>query len=38
MLFAAGISGCLLIFYHVIRSYRQRIRLQQRLTEARAAA
>jgi uncharacterized membrane protein YfcA len=38
MLFAAGISGCLIIFYHVLKSYRQRIRLQHRLTEARAAA
>jgi uncharacterized membrane protein YfcA len=37
MLFAAGISGCLLIMYHVIRSYRQRLRIQHRLTEARAA-
>jgi uncharacterized membrane protein YfcA len=38
MLFVAGIAGCLLIFYQVIRSYRQRIRLQHQLTEARAAA
>lgn len=38
MLFVAGIAGCLIIFYHVIRSYRQRLRLQHQLTEARAAA
>ncbi|MEJ2216809.1 MAG: sulfite exporter TauE/SafE family protein [Gemmatimonadota bacterium] len=37
MLFAAGLSGCGLILFHVIRSYRQRLRMQQRLTEARAA-
>ena len=35
MLFAAGISGCLLILYHVVKSYRRRLRLQQRLVEAR---
>ena len=38
MLFAAGIAGCSLILYQVIRSYRQRLRLQHRLMEARAAA
>ncbi|HKJ93368.1 MAG TPA: sulfite exporter TauE/SafE family protein [Longimicrobiales bacterium] len=37
MLFAAGLSGCGLILFHVIRSYRQRLRVQHRLTEARAA-
>ncbi|MEJ2678936.1 MAG: sulfite exporter TauE/SafE family protein [Gemmatimonadota bacterium] len=37
MLFAAGLSGCGLILFHVVRSYRQRLRMQQRLTEARAA-
>jgi uncharacterized membrane protein YfcA len=36
MLFAAGISGCVLILYHVIRSYRQRLHVQHRLAEARA--
>jgi uncharacterized membrane protein YfcA len=35
MLFAAGMSGCLLILYQVIKSYRRRLRLQQRLVEAR---
>jgi uncharacterized protein len=38
MLFVAGLSGCSIIVYHVIKSYRQRLRVQQRLTEARAAA
>jgi hypothetical protein len=37
MLFVAGISGGALILYHVIRSYRQRLRIQQRLLAARAA-
>lgn len=37
MLFAAGLSGCGLILFHVVRSYRQRLRMQHRLTEARAA-
>jgi hypothetical protein len=36
MLFAAGISGCSLILYHVFKSYRQRLRIQHRLMEARA--
>jgi uncharacterized membrane protein YfcA len=36
MLFAAGLSGCGLILFHVIRSYRQRLQMQHRLTEARA--
>lgn len=36
MLFAAGISGCSLILYHVIRSYRRRLSLQHRLREVRA--
>ncbi len=36
MLFAAGLSGCGLILFHVVRSYRQRLRMQHRLTEARA--
>jgi uncharacterized protein len=38
MLFAAGIAGCLLILYHVLKSYRRRLRLQHRLVEARADA
>jgi len=38
MLFAAGMSGCLLILYQVIKSYRRRLRLQQRLVEARGGA
>ncbi len=37
MLFAAGISGSGLILYHVVRSYRQRLRVQKRLVEARLA-
>ncbi len=37
LLFAAGISGCSLILYHVIRSYRQRLRVRAQLAEARAA-
>ncbi len=37
MLFAAGIAGCSLILYHVIRSYRQRLRVRHRLAEVRAA-
>jgi uncharacterized membrane protein YfcA len=36
MLFIAGFSGCSIIIYHVIKSYRQRLRVQHRLTEARA--
>jgi hypothetical protein len=35
MLFAAGISGTAVIFFHVIRGYRQRRLIQHRLTEAR---
>jgi hypothetical protein len=38
LLFLAGTAGCGLILYHVFRSYRQRLRLQQRLTAARAPA
>jgi hypothetical protein len=38
MLFTAGLSGCGLILYHVIRSYRRRLRIQHRLEAARAAA
>lgn len=38
MLFAAGGSGCALILYHVIKSYRRRLRLQQRLVKARGSA
>ena len=38
MLFVAGISGTVVIGYHVIRSYRQRRMIQHRLSEARAAA
>jgi uncharacterized membrane protein YfcA len=38
MLFVAGISGCVVILYHVIKSYRQRLVVQQRLTAARATA
>ena len=33
MLFVAGISGCGLILFHVIRSYLQRLRLQHRLAQ-----
>jgi hypothetical protein len=38
MLFAAGISGCTLILFHVIRSYRRRLRIQHRLSVSGAAA
>ncbi len=38
MLFVAGISGCGLILFHVIRSYLQRLRLQHRLAQVRTAA
>jgi len=38
MLFAAGLSGCGLILFHVIKSYRERLRVRHRLAEARAAA
>lgn len=38
MLFAAGISGCSLILFHVVKSYRQRLRIQHRLLEARSPA
>jgi len=38
MLFVAGISGCGLILFHVIKSYRQRLHIQHRLTEARAGS
>jgi uncharacterized membrane protein YfcA len=38
LLFVAGISGCAVILYHVIRSYRQRLVVEHRLTEARTAA
>jgi len=37
MLFAAGMAGCALILFHVVRSYRQRLVVQHRLTEARGA-
>jgi hypothetical protein len=37
MLFVAGCSGCGLILYHVIRSYRERLKIQHRLTGARAS-
>jgi hypothetical protein len=36
LLFAAGFAGCALILYHVIVSYRRRLRTQHRLSEARA--
>jgi len=35
MLFAAGLSGCGLILFHVVRSYMQRLKMQNRLLEAR---
>jgi uncharacterized membrane protein YfcA len=35
LLYFAGISGCAVILYHVIRAYRQRRRIQHRLMEAR---
>jgi uncharacterized membrane protein YfcA len=38
LLFVAGVAGCAVILFHVIRSYRQRLVLQHRLMEARAAA
>jgi len=38
LLFFAGISGCVIILASVIKAYRQRRRIQHRLTEARAAA
>ncbi|HEX9887652.1 MAG TPA: sulfite exporter TauE/SafE family protein [Longimicrobiales bacterium] len=38
MLFVAGFSGCALILYHVLRSYRERLRVEHRLTEARSTA
>jgi uncharacterized membrane protein YfcA len=38
LLFAAGISGCVLILSNVIKAYRQRRRIQHRLIEARASA
>jgi hypothetical protein len=38
LLFFAGISGCGIILISVIKAYRQRRRIQQRLTEARALA
>jgi uncharacterized membrane protein YfcA len=36
MLFAAGLSGCGLILFHVVRSYMQRLKMQHRLMEARS--
>jgi hypothetical protein len=38
LLFLAGISGCLLILFNVIKAYRQRRRIQHRLMEAKASA
>ena len=38
MLYVSGLAGCGVILFHVIRSYRQRLEVQHRLTEARAAA
>jgi uncharacterized membrane protein YfcA len=38
LLFLAGISGCVVILASVIKAYRQRRRIQHRLTEARAVA
>jgi len=38
LLFAAGISGCVIILINVIRAYRERRRIQSSLTEAKAAA
>ena len=38
MLFVAGISGCLLILYHVIKSYRQRLGVHHRIAAARTPA
>ena len=35
MLFAAGLSGCGLILFHVVRSYLQRLKMEHRLMEAR---
>ena len=35
MLFAAGLSGCGLILFHVVKSYMQRLKMQNRLLEAR---
>jgi hypothetical protein len=37
LLFFAGISGCVIILANVIKAYRQRQRIQQRLMEARAS-
>jgi hypothetical protein len=37
MLFAAGISGMLIILYNVIKAYRQRRRIETTLTELREA-
>jgi uncharacterized membrane protein YfcA len=37
MLFVAGITGCSIILYHVIKSYRRRRRVKHRLMEARAS-
>jgi uncharacterized membrane protein YfcA len=38
MLFAAGISGVMIILYNVTKAYRQRRRIQESLLEARAEA
>jgi hypothetical protein len=38
MLFVAGVSGCGLILFEVVRSYRHRLRMQHQLTEARASS
>jgi uncharacterized membrane protein YfcA len=38
MLFLAGISGTLIIVFNVVRAYRQRMRIQSNLTQAREAA
>jgi uncharacterized membrane protein YfcA len=38
MLFAAGVTGTVIILWNVVRAYRQRRRIQSTLMEARAAA
>jgi len=38
LLFVAGMSGAVIIFANVVKAYRQRRRIQHRLTEARTLA
>lgn len=38
LLYLTGVAGCAVILYQVIRSYRQRLRVQHRLMEARTTA